>query len=261
MKLKDFLDKLYLAYNEPNYYLTGGWGKWNGSKWGWDCVCLIKGILWGWNNDKNQPRGGGAKYGSNGVPDVGTDTLIKYCNNVSTDFSNIQPGEMVWMPGHVGIHLGDGKVMEATAGWDTWKVIISQIDSKGNRTYNGRGGSQPWKKHGFLPYIDYSNVEEEQARPSKPVEWTKGTYRLTVAKCIRRSHNLGNNIIKVKECTASTKKVLTSTNPNADAKIKVGTDVIISGIYNENGRIWGAFGNCWIVICNIDGTPQAQKIA
>ena len=266
MKLKDFLAKLELAYKEPNYYLTGGWGKWNGTKWGWDCVCLIKGILWGWNNDKNQPRGGGAKYGSNGVPDLGTETLIKYCNNVSTDFSKLEVGEMVWMQGHVGICTKAptatqlGEITEATAGWDTWKVIKSQIDVKGNRTYKGKGGSQPWKKHGFLPYVDYTNKEKEKAKPSQETEWTKGTYRLTVAKCIRKKHNLGNNIVKVKECGASTKKVLTSTNPNADAKIKAGTDVIISGIYNENGRIWGAFGNCWIVICNIDGTPQAIKL-
>lgn len=105
-----------------------------------------------------------------------------------------------------------------------------------------------------------NKMNEQPTELVEPIEWTKGTYRLTVAKAIRRNHNLGNNIIKVKECTASTKKVLTSTNPNADAKIKVGTDVIISSVYNENGRIWGAFGNCWIVICNIDGTPQAIKL-
>ena len=34
---------------------------------GFDCVCLIKALLWGW--DGNAADGyGGAKYGSNGVP-------------------------------------------------------------------------------------------------------------------------------------------------------------------------------------------------
>ena len=33
---------------------------------GFDCVCLIKGILWGWNGDLNKTYGG-AIYGSNGV--------------------------------------------------------------------------------------------------------------------------------------------------------------------------------------------------
>lgn len=262
MKLNDFLSKLELALNEPSYYVSGGWGKYNTTtkKWGWDCVCLIKSILWGWVADTTKPRGGGAIYGSNGVPDIGTEQMINVCKNVSTDFSSIQVGEMVWLKGHVGIFIGNGEVIEATAGWDTWKVIKSQIDEKGNRTYNGKGGSQKWQKHGFLPYIDYSNNKPENVTPAKPTQWAKGNYRLLYDKCIRTNHNLGNNIVKVKICTSSTKKVLTSTNPNANAKIKAGTDVIISGIYNEKGRIWGAFGNCWIVLCNIDGTPQAIKL-
>ena len=43
---------------------------------GFDCVCLIKGILWGWNGDKNATYGG-AKYASNNVPDLGADIMIK----------------------------------------------------------------------------------------------------------------------------------------------------------------------------------------
>ena len=39
---------------------------------GFDCVCLIKGILWGWCGDKSKTYGG-AKYASNGVPDIGAD--------------------------------------------------------------------------------------------------------------------------------------------------------------------------------------------
>ena len=37
---------------------------------GFDCVCLIKGVLWGWRGDKNAIYGG-ATYASNGVPDIG----------------------------------------------------------------------------------------------------------------------------------------------------------------------------------------------
>ena len=161
MKLNEFLDKLELAYKTPNYYLTGGWGKWNGAKWGWDCVCLIKGILWGWNDDRTKLRGGGAVYASNGVPDIGTEQMINVCKNVSTDFSTLQVGEMVWMQGHVGVCIAKGKIIECTAGWATWKIIKSDIDAKGNRTYNGNGLSAPWVKHGFLPYVDYSSAKPE----------------------------------------------------------------------------------------------------
>lgn len=166
MELEEFLEKLNLAYDLPSRYESSGWGKWNGYTWGWDCVCLIKGILWGWVADTSRPRGGGAVYGSNGVPDIGTEQMINVCENVSSDFSNIQKGEMVYMKGHVGIYVGDGNVIEATAGWNTWKVIKTQVDNKGNRTYNGQGGSNPWLKHGFLPYVNY---EEPTPEPT-PVE-------------------------------------------------------------------------------------------
>lgn len=168
MKLNEFIDKLELALKEPSKYQSGGWGKWDGKYWNWDCICLIKGILWGWEADKNKPRGGGAVYASNNVPDIGENSMINQCKNVSSDFTNIQKGEMLWMDGHAGIYVGDGNVIEATAGWDTWEVIKSQIGKNGERTYNGKGGSRNWEKHGFLPYVDYT--ENEIVEPVKPKE-------------------------------------------------------------------------------------------
>ena len=85
--------------------------------------------------------------------------MINQCKNVSSDFTNIKKGEMLWMDGHAGVYVGDGNVIEATAGWDTWKVIKSQIGKNGERTYNGKGGSRNWEKHGFLPYVDYTENE------------------------------------------------------------------------------------------------------
>lgn len=170
MKLKDFLEKLNLAYDLPSRYETSGWGKWNGSTWGWDCICLIKGILWGWRADISMPKGGGAVYASNGVLDIGTEQMINVCSNVSSDFNDLHKGEMLWMQGHVGIYVGDGNVIEATAGWDTWKVIMSQVDNKGNRTYNGKGDSNRWLKHGYLPYVDYEEEVEPTPEPSNDIK-------------------------------------------------------------------------------------------
>ena len=170
MKLKDFLEKLNLAYDLPSRYETSGWGKWNGYTWGWDCVCLIKGILWGWRADESLPRGGGAVYASNGVPDIGTEQMINVCESVSSDFNDLHKGELLWMKGHVGIYVGDGNVIEATASWDTWKVIKTQVDNKGNRTYNGKGGSDRWLKHGYLPYVDYTEEPEPTPEPSNDIK-------------------------------------------------------------------------------------------
>lgn len=123
---------------------------------GFDCVCLIKGILWGWNGNKNKTYGG-ATYATNKVPDIGADAMIGKCLNVSTDFKNIEVGEAVWSKGHIGIYIGDGLAVECTPKWDN-KVQITacNCDKSG---YNRRD----WTKHGKLPYIDY--VKEE--KPAK----------------------------------------------------------------------------------------------
>ena len=173
MLVKEFIDKLELALKEPSKYQSGGWGKYDGKYWNWDCICLIKGILWGWKNDKNKPRGGGAVYASNGVPDIGENTMINQCKDASTDFTNIKKGEMVWLDGHAGVYVGDGNVIEATAGWNTFKVIKSQIGPNGERTYNGKTGSANWQKHGFLPYVDYTEDEIVEKKEDASIEEPK----------------------------------------------------------------------------------------
>ena len=115
---------------------------------GFDCVNLIKGVLWGWNGNKKAAYGG-AKYNTNGVPDTNADGLIKLCNKVSTDFDNIEVGEVVWTTGHVGVYIGDGLAVECTPSWKN-KVQITACNCK-KSGYNTR----TWKKHGKLPYIKY----------------------------------------------------------------------------------------------------------
>ena len=115
---------------------------------GFDCVCLIKGILWGWNGDATKSHGG-AQYATNGVPDIGADTMINKCNNISTDFSNIVPGEAVWLSGHIGVYIGEGQVIECTPAWKDGVQVTNLNQRK-------------WVKHGKLPYIEYNvnNIQE-----------------------------------------------------------------------------------------------------
>lgn len=128
--------------------------------WMFDCVCLIKAVLWGFEADKDKPRGGGAKYGSNGVPDIGADQMINVCKGVSTDFSGIEVGEAVWVKGHIGVYVGDGKVVECTPKWSVAPDGV-KYSNLGNLGY-ASGRSRTWTKHGKLPYIEYVKVEKDE---------------------------------------------------------------------------------------------------
>lgn len=123
------------------------------STFGFDCVCLIKAILWGWEGNKNKTYGG-VTYTSNNVPDIGADEMINVCSGVSTDFSKIEVGEVVWMKGHIGIYYGDGLAVECTPRWKDG-VQITAVHNIGRKSgYNGR----KWTKHGKLPYIKYTKT-------------------------------------------------------------------------------------------------------
>lgn len=128
---------------------------------GFDCVCLIKGILWGWNGNASKTYGG-ASYAVNGVPDIGADTMITKCKGVSTNFSNVEVGEALWCSGHIGVYIGGGLAVECSPAFDN-DVQITAVKNMGTKSgYNAR----TWTKHGKLPYIEYDNAAPVQ--PDKP---------------------------------------------------------------------------------------------
>jgi hypothetical protein len=149
---------------------------------GFDCVCLLKGVLWGWSGDKNHVYGG-AKYATNGVPDVDADGFIRLCKNVSTDFKKLEVGEILWLKGHVGVYIGDGMAVECTPSWKN-RVQITPVLNFG--TENGKNGHK-WTKHGKLPYIEYVRAEKTRSEEiaeyievlrkegviSEPLKWQK----------------------------------------------------------------------------------------
>jgi len=132
---------------------------------GFDCVCLIKGVLWGWNGNKNKNYGG-ARYAVNGVPDIGADEMIRRCKGVSTDFSKIEIGEAVWLPGHIGVYIGNGLAVECTPAWKNCVQITAC-----NRNVSGYN-CRNWQKHGKLPYITYI-ASTTAAAPTQPTSSKK----------------------------------------------------------------------------------------
>lgn len=146
MNAAEFVTKAKSIVHTKTAYQLGTFGnKSVGGKRQWDCSGLIKGILWGY------PENG--KYGSHGVSDQNANTIISHCLNVSSDFSNIRSGEVVWINGHIGIYIGNGEVIEATPKWNNGVQISICANIR-----NGGEKSRKWTKHGQLQYIEYEKV-------------------------------------------------------------------------------------------------------
>lgn len=163
------IDKLRLAVETPTVYAKGGFGSWVSRGWidamatlypswyaahrdhllqrigcaAFDCVCLVKGILWGWDADRKSTTGGSV-YGSNGVPDTTCEGLIEACDGGAySDDVDLIPGELLYLPGHVAVYIGDGKVIEANLTEDEDGVCMIPL------------GKRRWTRHGRLPWVSY----------------------------------------------------------------------------------------------------------
>lgn len=126
---------------------------------GFDCVNLLKAILWGWCGDKSKTYGG-AKYGSNGVRDVNADGMIALCSDVTTDFSKIEIGEAVWCKGHIGVYIGNGLAVECTPAWKNCVQITAVKNIGAKSGYNAR----KWTKHGKIPYVEYDVTSDSEVK-------------------------------------------------------------------------------------------------
>lgn len=178
--------------------------------YGFDCVNLIKGILWGWNGDASKTHGG-AVYKANGVPDLSADGFFANCTGVSSYFKNIEVGEAVWLRGHIGIYIGDGLAVECSPKWQN-KVQITAVGNLGSKSgYNTR----TWTKHGKIPYITY--VQE-----AKPAVTPKPTTCLKVGDTV---------IIK----SGATYGGLTSARGKAVPSAYIGKAYKISGLAAHKG--------------------------
>lgn len=204
----------------------------NPPAWGFDCVGLVKGVLWGWDGNASKSYGG-AKYASCGVPDISADSMIRRCYDVSTDFSSISIGEFLWMKGHCGVYIGNGLAIESTPAWKNGvQVTACNCYKKG---YNTRY----WTKHGKLPYVEYVASEA-----TKPKEEVKNTVKveLSVLKKGSRGDEVKTvqRLLKALGHKGADKKVLTvdgDFGKNTDYALKTfqaSEDLGVDGICGKN---------------------------
>ncbi len=106
-----------------------------------DCIGLIKG--YGWYNCES----GSIAYGTNGMPDIGADTMYENATEKGTiDTLPETPGLALWHEGHIGIYIGNGQVIHAANTNDG--VILSEVSGS---------GFTHWLK---IPYISYEEQTE-----------------------------------------------------------------------------------------------------
>lgn len=205
-----------------------------------DCVGLIKSLLWGWVGDSSKTYGG-AKYASNGVPDISADQMITRCSGVSTNFSNIQVGELLWTSGHVGIYIGDGLGVECTPSWDNG-VQITAVGNIGKKAgYNTR----TWKKHGKLPWCSYDaesveKAEEPTAPAKKPAVPYTVDYAKGFSKLYAKTYTVTASALNMRKGAGTTKHVI--------KVLPKGSKVTCYGYYTKNGA------TIWLYVMDADGT-------
>ena len=86
------------------------------------------------------------EYGTNGMPDIGADTMYNSAAvSGSMDTMPDVPGVAVWKSGHIGIYVGNGKVIEAMG--TKYGVVKTNLTDRS------------WSAWLEIPYINYNTGE------------------------------------------------------------------------------------------------------
>ena len=101
--LLDYKERQY-----PKYYTATDFDDQMGVKVH-DCIGLIKGYMW--CKDPEDPK---PQYATNGFKDLSANGYLRHAKTKGA-IATIPdiPGVLVFMPGHVGVYIGDGEVIEA----------------------------------------------------------------------------------------------------------------------------------------------------
>jgi len=180
MKAQEFVKQLLQIVSLKTTYLMGGFGCRLGLDWysesyawnaehaaelnllkntdpitfGFDCVCLLKAVLFfGFEGDPNKEFGGSVYRADR---DFTIQTMLDSCPDLTDKrWDEIEPGEFVWMNGHIGAYVGNGLCVEATPSWKSG-VQLSALGNIGN--VNGYP-TRTWTKHGHSRFLEFDTVD------------------------------------------------------------------------------------------------------
>ena len=152
-----YLDQQAAAW--PGANEAGGPMRTVGEKWlgkrVTDCIGLIKSYAW------YNPSDGSIKPGANGFSDCSASSIWGSVTE-SGEISSIPEveGLGVWMPGHIGVYVGKGEVIEAMG--TAYGVVKTKVAGRG------------WHKWLRIPHIQYVRKQEAKKENKKYNDSSKG---------------------------------------------------------------------------------------
>ena len=183
--------------NKANSYRLGGIGRYENGVRIFDCVGLIKCFIWHDYSSSN------ASYYGKTCPDKNETGFFNEATEKGTiDTIPEIPGLMVYQPGHIGVYLGNGEVIEATAAFDK-KIVITYFKGNHPDTSYKRTTWTHWFK---MPYLNY-DVQESEETNDEFVHALGETVRFTT--CYRSSTDAAaiKNYIPANQMTRDTGKI------------------------------------------------------
>lgn len=126
----------YKKNQYPKYYLAKDYDTQFGQRVH-DCIGLVKGYMWSETIDSKPV------YCSNDFPDLSANGFYDHCKRKSLKMSTMPdiPGILVFMPGHVGVYIGNGEVIEARG--HAYGVVKTKLKNRN------------WTKWAFIEEISY----------------------------------------------------------------------------------------------------------
>lgn len=155
----------YGVINYDNHYPYNVM-KWNYAEQCWTCDCLgfVHTLINGFCGDRSI-LGGGAVMDDFVCYSDEITTITQYCYDQSSDFNIIDPGEILYMPGHVGLYigecepLGDGRkfnVAECCYSSFGGGGMLTWVDADGLRRNHKNGATAGyWTRHGKCVRVEY----------------------------------------------------------------------------------------------------------